>query len=84
MGVGGQGESGAAVSQHTGHGFDIDAVLQGKSCEGVAQIVEADMFQPSILEDLLMELYYRIGVVHSSGHRRGGAIRAPPVAGEAR
>ena len=35
MGVGGEGESGAAVSQHAGHGFDIDSVLQGQGCEGV-------------------------------------------------
>ena len=35
MGVGGKGESGAAVSQHTGHGLDIDAILQGEGCEGV-------------------------------------------------
>ena len=35
MGVGGEGESGTAVSQHTGHGLDIDAVLQGKGCEGM-------------------------------------------------
>jgi len=29
VGVGGEGESGAAVSQHTGYGFYIDSVLQG-------------------------------------------------------
>ena len=29
-GVGGKGESGAAVTQHTGYGLDIDSVLQGE------------------------------------------------------
>ncbi len=84
MGVGGKGESGAAVSQHTGYGLYIDSVLQGEGSEGVSEVMEADVFQPGILEDLLMELYHRIGVVHSTGYRRGGAIRAPPVAEEAR
>ena len=74
MGVGGKGESGAAVPQHAGYGLDIDSVLQGQGCEGVAQIVEADMLQPGILEDLLMELYHRIGVVHSIGYRRGEQV----------
>ena len=35
MGVGGKGESSAAVSQHAGYGLDIDSVLQGEGCEGV-------------------------------------------------
>ena len=50
----------------------------------VPQIVEADVFQPGIPQDLLMELYHRIGVVHSTGHRRGGATRPPPGAEEGR
>ena len=74
MGVGGKGESGTAVTQHAGHGFYIDAVLQGEGSEGVSEIMEADVFQPSILEDLLMELHHRIGVVHPSGHRRGEQV----------
>ena len=57
MGVGGKGESGTAVAQHAGYSLYIDSVLQGKGREGVPQIVEADMLQPRILEDLLMELY---------------------------
>ena len=84
MGVGGEGESGAAVSQHTGHGLDIDSVLQGQGREGVPQVVEVDMLHPGILKDLLMELYHRIGVVHPSRHRRGGATRPPPGAEEGR
>ena len=30
MSVGSKGESGAAVTQHTGHGLDIDPILQGE------------------------------------------------------
>ena len=51
MGVGGEGETCAAEAQHTGHRFYIYAVLQGEGCEGVPQVVEADMLQPGILED---------------------------------
>jgi hypothetical protein len=46
VGVGGQGEARAAVAQHGGDGFYIDAVLQGQRCEGVAEIAKADMLQP--------------------------------------
>ena len=70
MGVGGEGKSGAAVSQHTGYGFHIDSVLQGEGCEGVSEVVEADVLQPGILEDLLMELHHRIRVVHPAAHGR--------------
>ena len=35
VGVGGQGEPGAAVTQHAGYGLDIDSVLQGQGREGV-------------------------------------------------
>ena len=35
VGVGGEGEACTAVTQHTGHGLDIDSVLQGKGCKGV-------------------------------------------------
>jgi len=84
MGVGGEGESGAAVPKYAGYGLDIDAILQGKGCEGMPQIMEADVLQSGILEDLLMELYHRIGMVHFSGHRRGGATRPPPGAEEGR
>ena len=45
VGVGGQGEARAAVAQHGGDGFYIDAVLQRQRCEGVAEIVEANVLQ---------------------------------------
>ncbi len=74
MGVGGKGEAGAAVAQHTGHGLDINSVLQGEGRKGVPQIVEADMLQPGILENFLMQLYHRIGMVHATGHWRGEQV----------
>ena len=46
VGVGGQGEACAAVAQHGGYGFHVYTILQGQRCEGVAEIVKADMLQP--------------------------------------
>lgn len=47
VGVSGQGEARAAVAQHGGDSFYIDAVLERQCCEGVAEIMEADMLQPA-------------------------------------
>ena len=41
----------------------------------VSELMEADVFQSGILEDLLMELYHRIGVIHPTGCRRGEPVR---------
>ena len=43
MGVGVQGEACGEVSEHTRHCLDIHTVLQGNSCEGVAEVVESDL-----------------------------------------
>ena len=45
MGVGVQGEPGAEVPQHAGHGFNVHAVLQGQCSEGMSQIVEPNLGQ---------------------------------------
>ena len=44
MSVGVEGESGGEVAQHTGYGFDIDTVLQCNRSEGVAEVVESDLW----------------------------------------
>ena len=46
----------------------------GEGREGVSELMEADVFQSGILEDLLMELYHRIGVIHPAAYRRGKQI----------
>ena len=44
MGVGAKGEAGGEVAQHTGQGLDIHAVLQGDGGEGVAEVVESNLW----------------------------------------
>ena len=69
VGVGAERETCVIVPQHTGDRLDVHAILQGQGGKGVSQIVEADVFQSSILEDFLVEFYHGIGIVHLS---RGG------------
>ena len=38
MGVGVQGEPGAEVPQHAGHGFNVHTVLERQGGEGMAEI----------------------------------------------
>ena len=42
MGVGVEREAGGEMAEHTRHCLDIHTVLQGNSCEGVAEIVESN------------------------------------------
>ncbi len=44
--IGAEGETG---TQHTADGFHVHAVLKGQGCEGVVEVVEADVGQPYIL-----------------------------------
>ena len=67
MGVGGECEAGVVVPQHTGDRLDVHAVPECHRCECVSQIVEAQVLQSRILEDLMMEIYHRVGVVHVPG-----------------
>ena len=75
VGIGTQGEPRVVVAQHTGHSLDVHAILQGQGGEGMPEIVEADVLQSGVPEDLLVELYHRVGVVHLSGGGRGEHIR---------
>ena len=43
VGVGAEREARVVVTQHTGDRLDIHAVLQGKGCEGVSEVVEPDV-----------------------------------------
>ena len=46
--VGAEGESGIVVAQHGGDGFDVHAVLEGQSGEGVPEIVKPKVLQPCV------------------------------------
>ena len=67
VGVGAESESGIIVAEHTADGFDVHAILQCQRCEGMSEIMKSDVRQPSILQDLLVQIYDGVGVVHFTG-----------------
>ena len=71
VGVGAERESGVIVAEHTADGFDVHAILQCQRCEGMSEIMKSDVRQPSILQDLLVQVYDGVWVVHLAGCRRG-------------
>ena len=48
--VGSQGESRIVVSQHAADGFDVYSVLKRQGCEGVSEIMEANVWQSRICQ----------------------------------
>ena len=58
VGVGAKSESGVVVAQHTGHCLDVHAVLQCQGCEGMAEVMKSDVFQPCVFQNLLVNLTY--------------------------
>ena len=66
VGVGAECESSVIVAEHTADGFDVHAILQCQRCEGMSEIMKADMLQSCVLEDFLMKVYHRVWVVHFS------------------
>lgn len=69
MGISVQGESGGEVAEHTGHGLDIHAVLQGDGCEGVAEVVESDLWDACPFKDTLQHIVH---TVRGDGSTVGG------------
>lgn len=56
MGVRIQRETGAVVSQHTGHRFHVGTGLQSQGREGMSQVMEANPFvDASRSQDFLMQ-----------------------------
>ena len=71
VGVGSQGKACIVVPQHTADGFDVHPILQCQRCEGVSEVVKSDVRQPGVLQDLLVQIYDRVWVVHLTSYRRG-------------
>ena len=71
VGVGAEGEARVVVTEHTADGFDVHPILQCQRCEGVSEVVKSDVRQPGILQDLLVQVYDGVWVVHLAGCRRG-------------
>ena len=69
MGIGSQCKACVEVTEHTGYGFHVYAILQRQGCECVTQVVKSQVFQPCILQNLLVDVDYRIRVVHLARFR---------------
>ena len=54
VGVGSQGEARVVVSQHAADGFDVYSVLKRQGCEGVSEIVKANVWQSRVLQYFLV------------------------------
>lgn len=66
VGVGAESEPVVVVPQHSGHGLDVHAVLEGQGGEDVPEVVESEVLQPSVLQDALVEYGHRVQVAHGS------------------
>ena len=64
VGVGAECESSVIVAEHTADGFDVHPILQCQRCEGVSEVVKSDVRQPGVLQDLLVQIYDGVWVVH--------------------
>ena len=68
MSVGIEGKSGGEMSQHTGYRFDVHSVLQSQCCEGVAEVMEADLGKACSLQHSVEHIQHAI-------RRDGASIR---------
>ena len=66
VGVGAQSKARVVVAQHTADGFHVYAILQGQRSECVSEIVKAYVRQARVLQNFLMQVHDRVGVVHLS------------------
>ena len=64
VGVGSQGESRVEMAEHTRYRFHVHAVLQRQGRECVSEVMKSQMLQPCILQDFLVDVDYRIRMVH--------------------
>ena len=71
VGVSAEGEARVVVTQHRGYCFHIHTVLECQGRERMSQVVKSDVRQSSVLQDLLVQVYDGVWVVHLTGCRRG-------------
>ena len=53
VGIGVQGEPSGEVTQHAGHGLDVHTILECDGSEGVAEVMEPDLWNASPFKDTL-------------------------------
>ena len=69
MGICVQGEASGEVNQHAGHCLDVHSVLEGNGSEGVAEVMESDLWDASPFKDSLEHI---IDAVRGDGSAVGG------------
>ena len=79
MGVGVQGETSRIVAQRAGQRFHIHAAFQRQRGEGVAQVMEPNVFRADGLQNFVVGSPEGIRVVHGSGLGRWEQIRVTRV-----
>ena len=78
MGIGVQREAGVGVAQDARQGLGIHAAGQGMGGEGMAEIVEADVWQARAPEDILQPL---VGGARRDRQMRIAQAREDPLGG---
>ena len=57
VGVGSQRKACVEVSEHTGHRFHVNAILERQSRECVSQVMKSQVFQSRVFQDFLMDIH---------------------------
>ena len=69
MCIGIQRKSCGEVAQHTGHRLDVDTILQGDGCKGVAEVMESDLRDACSLQHPLQHI---VDAIRGDGAAVGG------------
>ena len=64
VGVGSQCESRVEMTEHTRYGFHVHAVLERQGRECMSQVVKSQVFQSGVFQNFLVDVDYRIRMVH--------------------
>ena len=79
MGVGVQGEASRVVAQRAGQRFHVHPAFQRQRGEGVAQVMEPDVFRTDSFQNFIMGSAKSVRVIHGSGFGRWEQIRITRV-----
>ena len=60
MGIGVQCEPGGEVAEHTGYSFYVNPILQGNGGEGMAEVVESDLWDAGSCQHLFEHIVYAV------------------------
>ena len=64
VGISSQREARVEVAEHTGYCLYVHAILERQCRECVSQVMKSQVFQSCIFQDFLVDVDYRIRMVH--------------------